>query len=156
MILCVLFCSCCEMNKQDPVKTQTTDSQIVIHEEDSACIADELYYFVLSRKPVLTNGDSSENKRGIMLSFDISSDGDTTFEITATYRNEELHDFTGVAFYDDFFVIIFDEKNLGSKYYNAKLLNHPQNFEENNQRYGIVTFGHLKNGHFFEDNWDFE
>lgn len=156
IILCVIIFTCCEMNKQDPVKTQTTDSQIVIHEEDSACIADELYYFVLSRKPLLTNWDSSENKRGIMLSFDISSDGDTTFEITATYRNEELHDFTGVAFYDDFFVIIFDEKNLGSKYYNAKLLNHPQNFEENNQRYGIVTFGLLKNGHFFEDNWDFE
>lgn len=156
MILCVLFCSCCEMNKQDTAQVLQPDTNMVSNEKDSVCIADELYHFILSRKPLLTNWDSSENKRGIMLSFDISSDGDTTFEITATYRNEELHDFTGVAFYDDFFVIIFDEKKLGSKYYNANLLSHPKNLKENNQRQGVVIFGIAKNGHFYENNWFLE
>ncbi len=152
LVLSVIFYACCETNKQGPAKTQTTDTQMFLHEEDSACLADELYHFVLSRKPLLTNWDSSENKRGIMLSFDISSDGDTIFEITSTYSNEELHGFTGVASYDDFFVIIFDENSLGSKYYDANLLSHPQKFEENNQRYGVVTSALVKNGHFFEDN----
>ena len=152
MTLCVIVCSCCEMNKQDTAQVLQPDTNMVSNEKDSVCIADELYHFILSRKPVLTNGDSSENKRGIMLSFDISSDGDTTFEITAMYSNEELHDYTGVAFYDDFFVIIFDDKNLGSKYYNANLLSHPKNLKENNQRQGVVTFGIAKNGHFYEDN----
>ena len=156
MILCVLFCSCCEMYKQDTAQVLKTDTNMVSNEKDSVCIADELYHFILSRKPLLTNWDSSENKRGIMLSFDISSDGDTTFEITATYRNEELHDFTGVAFYDDFFVIIFDEKKLGSQYYNANLLSHPKNLKENNQRQGVVIFGIAKNGHFYENNWFLE
>ena len=152
MILCVLFCSCCEMNKQDAAQVLQPDTNMVSNEKDSVCIADELYHFILSRKPLLTNWDSSENSRGIALAFDTSSDGDTTFEITAMYSNEELHDYTGVAFYDDFFVIIFDDKNLGSKYYNAKLLSHPKNLKENNQRQGVVTFGIAKNGHFYEDN----
>ncbi len=152
MILCVLFCSCCEMNKQDTAQVLQPDTNMVSNEKDSVCIADELYHFILSRKPLLTNWDSSENSRGIALAFDTSSDGDTTFEITAMYSNEELHDYTGVAFYDDFFVIIFDDKNLGSKYYNANLLSHPKNLKENNQRQGVVTFGIAKNGHFYEDN----
>ena len=156
IILCVIIFSCCETKKQDAAKTQQTNTQMVIHEEDSACIADELYYFVLSRKPLLTNWDSSENKRGIMLAFDTSPNGDTVFEITTTYRNEEFHDFRGMASYDDFFIIIFDENNLGSKYYNANLLSHPQNFEKNNQQHGLFTVGIVKNGHFFEDNRDLE
>lgn len=152
IILCVIIFSRCEMNKQETSQTLSTDTYMVPCEEDSACIADELYHFVLSRKPLLTNWDSSENKRGIILAFDISSDEDTVFQITATYRNEELHDFKGVASYDDFFIIIFDENNLGSKYYNANSLSHPKNFKENNQRHGPMTLGLVKNGHFFEDN----
>ena len=152
MTLSVIVCSCCEKNKQDTVQVLQPDTNIVSNKKDSACIADELYHFVLSRKPLLTNWDSSENKRGIILAFDISSDEDTVFQITATYRNEELHDFKGVASYDDFFIIIFDENNLGSKYYNANSLSHPKNFKENNQRHGPMTFGLVKNGHFFEDN----
>ena len=156
MTLCVIVCSCCEMNKQDAAQVLQPDTNMVSNEKDSVCIADELYHFILSRKPLLTNWDSSENSRGIALAFDTSSDGDTTFEITAMYSNEELHDYTGVAFYDDFFVIIFDDKNLGSKYYNANLLSHPQNLKENNQRQGVVTFGIVRNGHLFEDNRDLE
>ena len=152
MTFCVIVCSCCEMNKQDTAQVLQPDTNMVSNEKDSVCIADELYHFILSRKPLLTNWDSSENSRGIALAFDTSSDGDTTFEITAMYSNEELHDYTGVAFYDDFFVIIFDDKNLGSKYYNANLLSHPKNLKENNQRQGAVTFGIAKNGHFYEDN----
>lgn len=152
MTLSVIVCSCCEMNKQDTARVLQPDTNMVSNEKDSACIADELYHFILSRKPLLTNWDSSENRRGIALAFDTSSDGDTTLEITAMYSNEELHDYTGVAFYDDFFVIIFDDKNLGSKYYNVNLLSHPQNLKENNQRHGAVTFGIVKNGHFYEDN----
>lgn len=152
MILCVLFHSCCEMNKQDTAKTLQTDTQNVPCEEDTTCIADEMYYFVLSRMPSLTCWDSSESKHGVMLSFDTSSCGDTVFEITSTYQREELHDFKGVASYDDFSIIILDKNNLGSKYYNANLLSHPQNIIENNQRMGIVTCGIVRNGHFFEDN----
>lgn len=156
MILCVLFCSCCEMNKQDTAQVLQPDTNMVSNEKDSVCIADELYHFILSRKPLLTNWDSSVSKHGVMLTFDTLSSGDTVFEITSTYQSEELHDYTGVAFYDDFFVIIFDDKNLGSKYYNANLLSHPQNIIENNQRMGIVTCGIVRNGHLFEDNRDLE
>lgn len=91
-----------------------------------------------------------------MLTFDTLSSGDTVFEITSTYQSEELHDFKGVASYDDFSIIILDKNNLGSKYYNANLLSHPQNIIENNQRMGIVTCGIVRNGHLFEDNRDLE
>lgn len=83
------------MNKQDTAQVLQPDTNMVSNEKDSVCIADELYHFILSRKPLLTNWDSSENSRGIALAFDTSSDGDTTFEITAMYSNEELHDYTG-------------------------------------------------------------
>ena len=156
MILCVLFCSCCEMNKQDAAQVLQPDTNMVSNEKDSVCIADELYHFILSRKPLLTNWDSSVSKHGVMLTFDTLSSGDTVFEITSTYQREELHDFKGVASYDDFSIIILDKNNLGLKYYNANLLSHPQNLKENNQRMGIVTCGIVRNGHLFEDNRDLE
>lgn len=152
MILCVLFYSCCEINKHDTDKTLQTDTPMVPLEEDSACIADEMYYFVLSRMPGLTCWDSSENKHGVMLTFDTSSSGDTVFQITTSYQNEKLYNFKGVANYDDFFLIIFDKNNVGTKYYNSNLLSHPQNIKENNLWTGAVTLGIVKNGHFIEDN----
>ena len=36
MVLCVLFCSCCEMNKQDTAQVLQPDTNMVSNEKDSA------------------------------------------------------------------------------------------------------------------------